>query len=217
MARLYKYYSIADDELLQRVIDLINTKEVYLSNGKNFNDPFDIRITSRKTRKLIFDNNFRILCLTSSQTNKLMWSHYADSHRGICVTIEVPDDLIYPVYYTRERVYDDTNLDKLLALENKRKVKKNLDKSYNMISRKKLGFVKDSTWVYENEYRVVLYKKERKKLVDEERLKVKIHRVYLGNCINQNKENIIKNICDKNDIEVTKIHFTDSGYAIRVR
>lgn len=216
MARLYKYYSIEDDKL-QRLIDLLNTKEIYLSNGENFNDPFDIRITYRKTNKLKFVDKFRILCLTSSYSNKLMWSHYADSHKGVCVTIEVDDEFIFPAYYTRERVYDDSNLDVILSQTNKRKVKKNLDKPYAMSSKKKLGYVKDSTWAYENEYRVVFYDKERVQLINGERLKVKIHKVYLGNCIDAVKEKIIRDVCKINKIDVTKIKFDDSGYAIRVK
>ncbi len=217
MARLYKYYSISDEDNLHRIIDLINTKEIYLSDGKNFNDPFDIRITSRKSGKLKFVKKFRILCLTSSYNNKLMWSHYADSHRGICVTLEVPDELIYPVHYTRERVYDDTDVDTLLKQKNKRAVKKNLEKSYNMVKEKKLGYIKDSTWVYENEYRVVFYNDEREKLIDKTKLKVKVHKVYLGNCIKSDNETKIKKACNKNNIEVTRIRFEDNGYAIRTR
>jgi len=217
MARLYKYYSIGENEKLQRLISLINTKEIYLSNGENFNDPFDMRITSKKTKRLNFVDKFRILCLTSSYSNKLMWSHYADSHKGVCITLEIEDAYIYPAYYTRERVYDDTNLDILLSHENRRKVKRNLDKPYDMVAKKKLGYVKDSTWSYENEYRVVFYDKERSTLIDGERLRVKIHKVYLGNCIEPQNEKIIKDVCRINRIDVTKIKFTESGYAIRVK
>jgi len=146
-----------------------------------------------------------------------MWSHYADSHKGVCVTIEVPDSLIFPAYYTRERVYDDTDLDILLSKTNKRKVKKNLVKTYDMLSKKKLGYVKDSTWAYENEYRVVFYDKERTKLINGEKLKIKIHKVYLGNQIDSGKGNEIRNVCIANHIDVARILFTDNEYAIRVR
>ena len=216
MARLYKYYSIDDDVKFQRILDLLETNEIYLSDGKDFNDPFDIRVTSRKNKKLNFVKKFRVLCLTSSYRNKLMWSHYADAHQGICITIETLTDLIYPVFYTRERVYDDTNLDLLLSKHNKRSVIKKFVKPYDMISKKKLGYVKDSTWVYENEYRIVFYDKEIKDLIDGERLKVKISKVYLGNRIAFEKENKIKKICALKHIDVSKISFTDDGYAIRV-
>ncbi|MBN3207523.1 DUF2971 domain-containing protein [Pectobacterium brasiliense] len=36
----------------------------------------------------IFEKIFRVYCLTLKQDNLLMWSHYADNHRGICLEFD---------------------------------------------------------------------------------------------------------------------------------
>lgn len=37
----------------------------------------------------------RIYCLTPKPDNNLMWSHYADNHRGICLEFSVPDNPLF--------------------------------------------------------------------------------------------------------------------------
>ncbi len=37
----------------------------------------------------------RIYCLTPKADNILMWSHYADNHRGICLEFSVPDNPLF--------------------------------------------------------------------------------------------------------------------------
>lgn len=36
--------------------------------------------------------NTGILCLTPLPANQLMWTHYANSHKGICIKLRVPDE-----------------------------------------------------------------------------------------------------------------------------
>lgn len=46
---------------------------------------------------------FKISCFSTKYKNVLMWSHYADKHKGICLGFELPiindDYAIYPVNY----------------------------------------------------------------------------------------------------------------------
>jgi len=47
----------------------------------------------------------RIYCLTPFPKNTLMWSHYADSHRGICIEFDKDNELISkarPIKYCKE-------------------------------------------------------------------------------------------------------------------
>lgn len=54
--------------------------KLYFEN--NYEDFLDIISRNR-------DENFGVLSLTEDCLNLLMWSHYADSHKGICVGIKV--------------------------------------------------------------------------------------------------------------------------------
>jgi hypothetical protein len=41
------------------------------------------------------DSRYRVYCLSSRCDSELMWSHYADKHRGVCLEFEVLNDLFF--------------------------------------------------------------------------------------------------------------------------
>jgi hypothetical protein len=45
-----------------------------------------------------------IHCFSRSWSNPVLWSHYADRHRGICLGFDVDDELTIRVTYERERL-----------------------------------------------------------------------------------------------------------------
>ena len=89
---LYKYVS------LNYVVDILDNHRLFLNDGKNFNDPFEITITDKSNGTTRHINGLHILSLTNSYRNKLIWSHYTDSHKGVCLTIQVPNQLVYSVH-----------------------------------------------------------------------------------------------------------------------
>jgi len=85
-------------------------------------------------------NKARILSLTTNEANPLMWSHYADSHRGICIgfSTEACQDLkkVFPVKYS----------DKIVNIGGKH--------SDGLFSKK------HTAWSYEQEWRLATDKQE---------------------------------------------------------
>ena len=80
---------------------------------------------------------FRIYCLTPDSTNSLMWAHYADKHKGICLEFDSTTRLFggawqvkYNNIYPEYRFYE------------------NSDPMFELIH-------KSDIWEYENEYRIV--------------------------------------------------------------
>ena len=77
-------------------------------------------------------------CMTNIPDNLLMWAHYADSHRGVCLKFDILEDLDsflvpMPVEYNSEYLIFDllnSNITDLLRRKSK-------------------------DWTYENEYRIV--------------------------------------------------------------
>lgn len=63
---LYKYVS------LNRVVDILDNHRLYLNDGNNFNDPFEITVTDKKMKKVRRIEGLHILSLTSSYRNKLI-------------------------------------------------------------------------------------------------------------------------------------------------
>ena len=97
---LYKYVP------LKHIIDILDNHRLYLSDGSGFNDPFEITVIDKISGKAQHIKGLHMLSLTNSYQNKLMWSHYADSHQGICLTVRVPKfACISNMLFIRESIY----------------------------------------------------------------------------------------------------------------
>lgn len=106
----------------KRLIESLVTGEVYFSSPEKLNDPFDCQIDIRKSlnaaidkvqgaqKKVLFsireklDNifyhvendirTFGVWSCSLNLENSLMWSHYGDEHRGVCLAYKLPDTFI---------------------------------------------------------------------------------------------------------------------------
>ena len=124
----YKYRKW-DDEFTKRII---THQELYFSNPKDFNDIFDCRICGTiggvnpedyswedkkegKIRRLLTDSlsffnkqtvnfvdKFGVCCFSKRCDSILMWSHYADYHRGICFRFDL-DKIIFDGGFAKVR------------------------------------------------------------------------------------------------------------------
>lgn len=82
------------------------------------------------------DRRYRIYCLSARPDSQLMWGHYAEHHRGVCLEFDThtPDfcsatEVTYNVTYPNFLLCDDTDLSPF--------------------------YTKSSDWVYEEEYRLI--------------------------------------------------------------
>lgn len=123
----------------------------------------EIDDNKEKTRKEVFDKiiNYRdnalISCFSKNNQSILMWSHYADKHKGICIEFEQEDDEdFYDVKYQEER----QNLDlfeimsRMLAYEY---IGEKVDINISRISSLILApfLCKSLEWKYEEEVRCI--------------------------------------------------------------
>ena len=79
----------------------------------DLNDPFElrgVRLENRGDRQR-FDRwrkhkaaTLGLLCFSKSWRNPVLWSHYADEHKGICLGFDVPQSCLYEVKYVPERL-----------------------------------------------------------------------------------------------------------------
>lgn len=86
--------------------------------------------------------NFGILCLTSKRDNLLMWSHYADSHRGFCVGFDK-----YVLYELTGGTLGKVQYEKAFPTAGM------FDDDAGSLIR--LLITKSEDWFYEDEYRIV--------------------------------------------------------------
>ena len=162
------------------------------------------------------------MCLLNSFQNKLVWSHYSEAHKSVCVTVQVPNQLVYPVCYSKKKVFDDSDIDQLIT-ESKKAVKKSVDKSFDNLSYfKKVAYIKDRKWEYEKEYRIVFDEKDNNGLIYDDGkwyMSVKIKNIYLGVNFEKNDsktKQAILSACKKHKIKITQMILDENTYSIRV-
>lgn len=89
-------------------LDDMRRRRLKLSKIDDMNDPYEFECvrSNHAPSQWVLDNTKRasveqyaVLCFSRSWNNILMWSHYADRHKGICLGFEVPDDKARKVEY----------------------------------------------------------------------------------------------------------------------
>lgn len=69
----------------ERIEQLFTAHELYLPSPSQFNDPFDCSL-DEETRLTFIECGMG--CFSAKNDNILMFSHYADHHRGICIGVD---------------------------------------------------------------------------------------------------------------------------------
>ncbi len=123
---------ISEEELLQKCYN--QQYSGHFENGSYWRASYEEDIKAY--------NTFGILSLTSKMNNLLMWSHYANSHRGFCVGLdkyklrEALEGTLEPINYSEEVPYIDL-------------FKNDQEDRTNLL------LTKSSEWKYEDEYRLI--------------------------------------------------------------
>jgi len=101
-------------------ISNIALRRIKVSLIGDLNDPFELlpintrdktlRAAARKTRDEIAATR-GVICFSKDWANPVLWSHYADKHRGIALGFEVTDRYAMPVAY--EKALTKVELDQL--------------------------------------------------------------------------------------------------------
>jgi len=131
----------------------LKNRRLKISRLNELNDPFELVAANRtdKNQRAIWNGwqrtqigKWGLICFSKTWKNPVMWSHYADKHKGMCLGFEVPSDLVLQVNYTKKRL----NLD-FAKLKKEGKLNKN-----HMLNIFKTKFI---DWQYEREARVISY------------------------------------------------------------
>lgn len=153
---------------------------------------------------------FYVGCLCTDNKNRLMWSHYADNHKGFCIEYDyssygckADETLPFPVIYSSKRV----KVPWKPALEN---TPENLDDATSKLALALL--TKDSAWQYENEWRVLVNAQESQDIKC-----APITCIYLGvMCSEKNKKKIMK-ISEKLNIPVKQMVMDRGEYELHAQ
>ncbi len=170
------------------IVDLIN-ENLFFNDPKQFNDPFDCPIyrgdnyRNHKSLSNVLDK-IRVTCFSSYENSILMWSHYADSHKGICIGYIIDDkyckenNVIFEKVKYKKHEFINKNPEEYEGL---------LEDSF---------LIKNNEWCYENEYRMISYNMKKDKIEAPE-----IKEIIFGiNTTKEEVELVKKILCDKNEV-----------------
>lgn len=91
--------------------DLIE-RQIKVSILRELNDPFEAlscALPTPQDRKrfsairTLINERWGLLCFSAGWHNPLLWSHYGERHKGICLGFSVPDNRLIEVQYTKYR------------------------------------------------------------------------------------------------------------------
>lgn len=92
----------------------IALRRIKIARIADLNDPFELLAANlgnnRELRRAIRDLKSELsktnglLCFSKQWKSPVLWSHYADKHRGICLGFELKDELVSEVKYSPDRL-----------------------------------------------------------------------------------------------------------------
>ena len=105
--RLYHFLS------LQHALTDIALSRIRVSRFHELNDPYELlaaNVGPPAVRKAVLanrekiDSNRGIVCFTKEYKRPILWSHYADKHRGVCLGFDVSAEHAMDIKYVKERI-----------------------------------------------------------------------------------------------------------------
>jgi tetratricopeptide (TPR) repeat protein len=137
---LYKFR-----EVNNTLIKSLKKNTIYFNNPTRFNDPFDCLLyrfphyNKSKPFKQVMDK-IKLFCLSDTNDSILLWSHYANSHKGIAIGYKITEDYLSRNELIIEKVEYEEN-----AVVLPEKFTDLINSNF---------FRKLNSWSYEKEYRV---------------------------------------------------------------
>lgn len=146
--KLYKYKSLRNFE---HVADIICHKRFYTSLYYDLNDPMEGLFNCHPETKQEYlskikedKKRLRICSFSEDPLNILLWAHYADSFKGVCIEIEMDENLCFDDFEVKKVTYDPNRI--LFRNESSRLI----DELPEMILSQKA-----KEWDYEREVRLL--------------------------------------------------------------
>ena len=153
------------------------------------------------------DDAFYVGCLCPDNKNRLMWSHYADCHKGFCIEYDfsqAPDDLLpLPVIYTNMR----PQIPWRAAFQVNGETRAEATQAFMMAL-----LTKDAVWDYEREWRLLVAS-----TMSQKQKMPPITCIYLGAQCTPENETVIIEIAERKSIPVKKMLADRGKYELHCR
>ncbi|MCP3670910.1 MAG: DUF2971 domain-containing protein [Gammaproteobacteria bacterium] len=179
--RFFKYKPVSKN-LLKSLVD----SSIFCASPAKLNDPFDCQVDLAKSLRLAasrvegsrreallriadsdeFVNGLKkkmepigVCSFSQNLEHPLMWSHYADEHRGLCLLYEFEENFLRDasneIIGVSDMVCDDDALSKWLVEIIPNEIDEEFYDYFTKELLKKVLIVKASAWDYEQEIRII--------------------------------------------------------------
>lgn len=179
-------------------------KRQYLPNGKPSPELIEStkKISQEKSRQAMIENeNCGVACFTQKMNNLLMWSHYADGHKGFCLEFDTTLFLIQAQPKYKEVIYSNS-YPKLSLLD----IKRAPDRLYEPLR------TKSKDWTYEEEWRLIMKEGNLSVKYDPKALTA----VYFGCLMNDEKKAEIASISSISTTRLFNMKRSQNKYILEV-
>jgi hypothetical protein len=131
-------------------LDDLRRRRLKISDIHETNDPYEfacVRSEDKRSQRTLdafardWVKDYRVHCFSRSWNNILMWSHYGQKHKGICLGFDVPEGCVRDITYVDQVMLIGT-LHKAVANENGEILER-------------LIWAKYCAWSYEQEVRLI--------------------------------------------------------------
>jgi hypothetical protein len=91
----------------------LQERRLKIAQVGDLNDPFELlpfKCTNKSQRTALWNSRAQlaerrgIVCFSATWRDPVMWAHYSDKHRGLCLRFQVPRNKCRRITYTAERL-----------------------------------------------------------------------------------------------------------------
>ena len=214
MPKYFYKYCCVNDYTISNIIE----SSIYMSSPDDFNDPYDSAICNDFTGwlgdDLVYKGFFESLkknilelrsetfisCFSERWTSMLMWSHYADFHRGICIQYD---------FSLKHRIKDDTIFLDIHPVVYSNNIYTISNERYNLQAS---VFVKAKDWMYEKEWRIIGHSKTKKPYIM--KVTTPINSILLGCRISDYDRDTLCKLSTKLGFKIFQTKFAENTFKI---
>ncbi|QPF39129.1 DUF2971 domain-containing protein [Acinetobacter sp. TTH0-4] len=166
-------------------IDSLANQYFYLPSKRQLNDPIELPDLDKITPDSLIYKDYYICSFSNNENSMLMWSHYAEQHKGIMVE-----------YWFGGELPNGFGISKVDYLDDKKRLKEKDTYVFNQFL-----LTKNKDWDYENEVRVFTFLKNKVEFTtydylkpDRSKINANIRSITLGLQFPEDKKKLIGNL-----------------------
>lgn len=221
-----------DDKIIKYTGESKNDFIEFIENYENIK-PFlpEINKCAKQNLENIISESLMLLqdliwvcSLSESINNTLLWSHYADSHKGFAIEYEIKlnmrrkdNSTLLPVIYKSSRCDASSLFEKVKKIKDFTSKKAiNINDTLDLI---RIILQKSKDWKYEKEWRMISARKLNESKDNKRFLSLPPKAIYLGCKIEDNKKDMLVEIAKEKMIPVFQmfIDFSKNKYKLSFR